>query len=51
MVKEFEETAFKLKKDEISAPVKTQFGFHVLKLEDRRTRPLPQRWCFRQIQA
>ncbi|MEZ5910633.1 MAG: peptidylprolyl isomerase [Hyphomicrobiaceae bacterium] len=41
MVKEFEETAFKLKKDEISAPVKTQFGFHVLKLEDRRTRPLP----------
>ena len=37
MVGEFAEAAFKLKKGEVSAaPVKTQFGFHVIKLEDRR---------------
>lgn len=37
MVGEFAEAAFKLKKGEVSAaPVKTQFGFHVVKLEDRR---------------
>ncbi|MGE0154430.1 MAG: peptidylprolyl isomerase [Reyranellaceae bacterium] len=37
MVPEFSEAAFQLKKGEVSAaPVKTQFGFHVIKLEDRR---------------
>jgi peptidyl-prolyl cis-trans isomerase C len=37
MVGEFAEAAFKLKKGEVTAaPVKTQFGFHVIKLEDRR---------------
>jgi peptidyl-prolyl cis-trans isomerase C len=37
MVPEFAEAAFQLKKGDISAaPVKTQFGFHVIKLEDRR---------------
>jgi peptidyl-prolyl cis-trans isomerase C len=37
MVPEFAEAAFTLKKGEVSpAPVKTQFGFHVIKLEDRR---------------
>lgn len=37
MVPEFAEAAFKLKKGEVSpAPIKTQFGFHVIKLEDRR---------------
>lgn len=37
MVGEFSEAAFKLKKGEVTAaPVKTQFGFHVIKLEDRR---------------
>jgi peptidyl-prolyl cis-trans isomerase C len=41
MVAPFSEAAFKLKKGKISAPVNTQFGWHVIKLEDRRTKPTP----------
>jgi peptidyl-prolyl cis-trans isomerase C len=36
MVPAFSAAAFKLKKGEISAPVKTDFGWHVIKLEDRK---------------
>jgi len=36
MVKEFEDVAFKMKVGEISAPVRTRFGFHVIKLVDKR---------------
>ncbi|AKL97191.1 foldase protein PrsA [Clostridium aceticum] len=34
MVPEFEEAAFNMEKDEISKPVKTQFGYHLIKLFD-----------------
>jgi len=36
MIAEFENTAFGLKIGEISEPFKTQFGWHVIRLEDRK---------------
>ena len=42
MVPEFSEVAFKLDKGQISAPVKTQFGWHVIKVEDKRVKPPPK---------
>jgi peptidyl-prolyl cis-trans isomerase C len=41
MVPEFSEAAFKLDKGKISDPVKSQFGWHVIKLEDKRKKPTP----------
>ncbi len=41
MVPAFSEAAFKLQKGQISDPVKTQFGWHVIQLEDRRQKPFP----------
>lgn len=41
MVPEFAEAAFKLDKGQLSEPVKSQFGWHVIKVEDKRTKPLP----------
>lgn len=41
MVPQFEEAAFKLKKGDISSPVQTKFGWHLIKVEDRRSRGAP----------
>ena len=35
MVKEFENAAFDLDIDELSEPVKTQFGYHIIKVNDK----------------
>ena len=41
MVPEFEEVAFSLKAGEVSVPVKTQFGWHLVQLNDVREKPAP----------
>ena len=48
MVPEFAEAAFKLDKGQISEPVKTSFGWHVIKVEDKRTKPAPS---YEQVKA
>ena len=42
MVPEFAEVAFKMYPGQVSNPVKTQFGWHIIKVEDRRARPVPE---------
>jgi peptidyl-prolyl cis-trans isomerase C len=41
MVPQFEEAAFKLQKGDVSQPVETQFGWHLIQIEDRRERKPP----------
>jgi peptidyl-prolyl cis-trans isomerase C len=42
MVPEFSEMAFKLDKGQVSDPVKTAFGWHIVKIEDKRKRKAPE---------
>ena len=42
MVPEFANAAFAMKAGDVSDPVKSQFGWHVIKVEDKRAKPLPQ---------
>lgn len=41
MVPQFEEAAFKLQKGEVSPPVQSQYGWHLIKVEERRPRQPP----------
>lgn len=48
MVPEFSKVAFETEPGKISAPVKSQFGWHVIKVEDKRNRQAPD---FEQVKA
>lgn len=48
MVPEFSKVAFETEAGKISAPVKSQFGWHVIKVEDKRNRQAPD---FEQVKA
>jgi len=41
MVPQFEEAAFMLQPGDVSDPVESRFGWHLIKVEERREKPLP----------
>lgn len=41
MVPDFANAAFAMKAGQVSDPIKTQFGWHVIKVEEKRTKPQP----------
>jgi peptidyl-prolyl cis-trans isomerase C len=41
MVPEFAEAAFKMQPGQVSEPVKSQFGWHIIKVEERRQKQFP----------
>lgn len=43
LVPEFEQKAFAMKVNEISEPVKTQFGWHIIKVQDKRAAKAPSK--------
>lgn len=42
MVPEFATIAFQMSPGQVSNPIRTPFGWHIIKLEDRRNRPVPE---------
>ena len=42
MVKEFDEVAFSMNVNEISEPIKTQFGYHLIMITDKKKQTFAQ---------